>query len=593
MQRLSLVALILTGALACGGSAPQQKPDPQASAADLLDSPVDTESRAAAARRAAAEEPMMVLPETPEAPGKEIDGKVSDGEWETRQFRRFDRKSFVQNGREFWSGSSDASFRVGLESDAGYLYFAIQVKDDVVIEKGSKELFSDGVIIHLRDPALDSLVESLPPSMAYRDQVMSQTAIAFLPNGAFFRYGNSDAPITGEMIYSAVDVRKNGYVIEVGLQMEVLHQVSSLPLDEIAFRVELMDGDEPDRPGTQTVMSILPDRGDDSPRMALYTAGGLLPHAKVASRPPREKSIGRWEHEDGAWTFLSFEEVPRLWMTVSDRSAFEEALSSSDALDELCRSSVKDFELLEAYTSRGGGFRAGLVMCGARAPNGRCAEGSQSNVFWVGLKKEQDQWQLREWTNVFGEPLKQCTASAFKRGELYNGFSLFPVDVVDKNVWAVGWTRSRADQWEVSSINGVTFINIEKEGPIGTVTTKRRVSERDERVRANSSVYLFEVDKGDSLDICQLETVLEQDCNGIDRGCKTIDHGTYVHSIIQLYNPRIDRFERYDLTKHPNCSATTFDPRDVDGYLLLQNEGRVGLVKTGEDSGGSDEDSLF
>lgn len=591
MLRYLPLLFVISAALACGGSAPQTKGDVRTDAEDLLDAPVDRSSSRAAS--SAADESMLVLPETPEAPGKEIDGKIGDDEWNTKRFRPFDSKSSVQSGAGFWNGPNDASFRVGIEADAGYLYIAVQVKDDVVVANGDETLFTDGVIVHLRDPALDSLAESLPSSMGIRDQILSQTAIAFLPNGAFFRYGDSDAPIAGEMIYSAVDVRKNGYVIEMGLRMEVLHQVSTLPLDEIAFRVEVMDGDEPDRPGTQTVLSVLPDRRDDSPRMALFAAGGLLPHAKVASRPPREKALGRWEHEDDAWTFLSFERVPKLWMTVADRSAFNEALASSDALDDLCRSSVKDIELLEAYTSRGGGFRAGLVLCGARAPNGKCPEGSQSNLFWVGLKKEQDQWTLREWTNVFGEPLKQCTTTSYKGGELYGGFSVFPVDVIDKNVWAVGWTKRRSDQWQVSSANGVTFINIEKDGPIATVTTQRRVSEPDTRVRANSSVYLMKVDKDDTLDICQLETVLEQDCNGIDRSCRTADHGTYVHSIIQFYKPRIDRFERYDLTKHPNCSATTFEPNKVNGYLLLQNQGRVGLVETGKRSGGSDEDGLF
>ncbi len=583
-----LAALLLA---ACGGSAPQ-KVDDSKDPADFLDAPVDN-GGSGSDTRASADEAMMVLPPTPEAPGKSIDGKVDDEEWNSSAFRRFDKKSIVQTGTGFWKGASDASFRVGLESDAGYIYFAVQVKDDTVIPNGDETLFSDGVVIHLRDPALDSLVESLPKSMNIRDKIMSQTAIAFLPNGAFFRYGDSDAPIAGEMIYSAVDVRKNGYVLEVALQMEVLHQVSTLPLDEIAFRVEVFDGDEPDRPGAQTMLSILPDRGDDAPRMALYSAGGLLPHGKVASRPPRERSLGRWEHNSGEWTFLSFEEVPKLWMTVADRSAFNEALASTEVLDELCRSSIKDIELLEAYTSRGGGFRAGLLMCGARNPTGSCPKGSQSNLFWVGLKKNQDQWVLEKWTNVFGEPLQQCTNTTNKGGMLYEEFSLFPVDAIDDNVWAIGWTRKQNADWGTEAINGVNFVNIERDGPIASVTTQRRESQAHQRIRANSSVYLMPVDNDKKLDICQLETVLEQDCQDVDRGCVTKDHGTYVHSIIQFYKPRTKRFERFELNKHPKCSAITFKPKDVDGYLLLQNEGRVGLVRAGEEDSGSDDNELF
>jgi hypothetical protein len=591
-MRRNLLVLVLLGTFACGGSTPQQKTDPQSDPSDLLDAPVVRE-RDSSGPKASADEPMMVLPETPDAPGRSIDGKIDD-EWDERAFRRFDKKSVIQTGAPFWRGSSDASFRVGLEADAGYLYFAIQVKDDVVIPDGDEREFSDGVVIHLRDPGLETLVDSLPKSIGLRDTIMSQTAIAFLPNGAFFRYGTSDAPIAGEMIYSAVDVRKNGYVLEVALQMEVFHQVSTIPLDEIAFRVEVFDGDEPDRPGAQTMLSILPDRGDDSPRMALFSAGGLLPHGKVVSRPPRERSLGRWQHDSGEWSFTSFEEVPKLWMTVGDRSAFEEALRSTDALDDLCRKSIKDVELLEAYTSRGGGFRAGLLLCGARAPTGTCPKGSKSNLFWVGLKKEQDRWVLAKYTNVFGEELGQCTNSTWKGGVLYEKFSLLPVDAIDNDVWVVGWTRKQTADWGNEAINGVHFLNVEKDGPIATVSTLRRTSQHDERVRANSSVYLVPVDKEPGLDICQLETVVDQYCRGVDRGCETQEHGTYVHSIIQLYKPRTKRFDRYDLNKHPNCSATTFEPSNVDGYMLLQNEGRVGILKTKKSgAGGGGGEELF
>jgi hypothetical protein len=581
---------------ACAGNKPQPDAiEDEETAADILDAPVPERDRPRP--KASLDEAMMLLPETPDEPSRTIDAKTDD--WKTGAFRRFETKASVESGRTYWNGRSDASFRVGVDADEGFLYFLIQVKDDHVVDAPQGEDPTDGVIVWLRDPGLDTLGKALPANVGLGEYVDPETAFIIFPNGRVETWGGTGTLDFNEVMLHEVDRRANGYQVEVALKVETFEEISEIPLSEVAFRVELLDGDEPDRPGYQTKMSTLPDQGDDAPRMATYAVGGLLPHAEVGAPPPRANAIGRWKVEDGKWNFVSFEVVPKYWATLEDAPGFEEALLESDALDDLCRTSRKDIHLVEAYQSRGGSFRTGLVLCGERAVKGRCPSNAKSNVFLVTLRPEaegSDVWRVEQSINVFDETLNQCTYDDVRGSEFYSKFALFPLDVLSSTVWAVGWTRTIKDRGQDEEAYGVTLLNTKYDAPhLGTTKTRERRSYSDERIIGKSSVYLTYVDDDDNVDICQIEDYVEQACTGVDRGCRTYEHGKTVLTHIQMWSPKRRKFERYELSKHRGCNSS-FDFSEAKGFLILQLKNRIGLLpspRTNADADAEDQLDLF
>lgn len=539
---------------------------------DLLDAPVDASVRNP--KTAAAEVQRMELPDTPDAPSRDIDGSTED--WEKKSIRVFTRKNFVESGERFWTGAKDLSFRVGVASDPGYLYFVVDVTDDKVISNDDDDL-TDGVVLTIRDPNLDNLIKSAPASLKLRDLVKAETSLVFLPDGRYRRY-RSDEDLPDNMGIVAVAEKKNGYIVEIGFQIEAFEQVSAIPLQDIAFRVDVVDGDDVEREGSQTIMSTLPDRGNDDPRMAIYGVKGLLPHYLVSKAPPRKNAIGSWQVTDKAWEFVPFEVVSKLWVTVDDASAFESALRESDALKEICKTARKDVRLIDSYQSRGGGFRAGLVLCGDRMVNNHCPRASHTELFWVMLKPTGGAWRMERAVPVFDEPLTQCATGPAPEETYYHRFSLFPMDMINSATWAVGWTRSTVAPGLDEEAMGISILNVEKDRPFaGSAITYEKRSTSDLRARTTAQVYLTKVDDDDSLDLCQIEDFHEQYCAGVDRGCKTHEHGRTILTTVQLYNSRTSRFERYELSKHPGCPAD-FDFSENAGYLLLQTRGRVGFL---------------
>lgn len=531
---------------------------------------------------------MLLLPETPEKPSRDIDADADD--WETGKFRRFETASAVESGKQFWSGRNDASFRVGVDADDGFLYFLIQVKDDEIVEAPMGEDPTDGVVLWLRDPGLDALGAALPSSVGLDEYIDAETGIVFYPNGRVETWGDADDLDFNKIMLHEVDQRKNGYVLEIALRLEAFEEVSAIPLPDIAFRVELLDGDEPDRPGYQTKLSTLPDREDDAPRFAVFNAGGLLPHATVGSPPPRVNAIGRWKLEEDQWNFASFEVVPKYWATLDDAPAFEKALLKSDTLSEVCGVARKDIHLVEAYQSRGGKFRTGLVLCGQRSNGQRCPENAKSNIFLVNLEPDGDGWRVEKAINVLEKPVSQCTYHDIPGEKFYSHLALFPLDVLGPTVWAVGWTRTIVDSSRDEEAFGVTLLNTKYEVPhLGTTLTHERRSYVDERIIGKSSVYLTYVDDDDNVDICQIEDYTEQGCTGIDRGCRTYEHGRTVLTHIQMWNQKRRKFERYELSKHRGCTAR-FDFSDADGFLILQLKDRIGLLPSPRTNEGSEDD---
>lgn len=536
----------------------------------ILDAPVKVERSKVAAANVA----RMELPETPKGPAREINGDLSD--WDKKSFRKFDKKSHVESGERFWSGARDASMAVAMDSDSGYLYLAVDVTDDAVIA-GDAETVVDGIIVTIRDPNLDRFVQTVPESARLQDLVKAETSLIFFPDGRY-RRNDSDEVLPNNMGVISIQERPGGYVLELALQIEAFEQVGSIPLETIAFRVDLLDGDEEDRAGTQTVVSMLPDRDNDDPRMALFQTQGLLPHYALGEGPPRKNAIGSWLAAEEMWDFTSFERVPELWVTIDDAKTFEEAIRESESLNDMCRVARKDVRLLETYQSRGGGFRAGLLICGDRPVKGKCPDNSKTDVFWMMMKQKNGQWQVEGAISIFEEPLEQCAYQSNAEGTLHSGFSMFPMDMVDHNTWAVGWTKQREERGLSASASGITIINTELAKPIvGSAITAEKVSVSDSRTKTAAKVYITNVDDDEHLDICQVENVLEQHCTGVDSGCETYERGRKVLTTIQMYNPRIRRFERYELSKHPGCNSD-FDFAEREGFLLLQTPGRIGFL---------------
>lgn len=567
----------LVGLMGCGSAPPKKQTSEREKPSaedidDILDAPVEGASRRPAV--AAVELQRMELPETPAAPSRDVDGVADD--WEKKSVRTFKDKGLVESGVRFWTGAGDLSFRVGVHADAGYLYFLVDVTDDRVLSNDDDGL-TDGVVLTIRDPNLDNLVKSAPENMRLQDMVKAETSLLFLPDGRFRRFRSEDG-LPDNMGVVAVAEKKNGYVVEIAFQIEAFEQVAAIPLQDIAFRVDVLDGDEADREGTQTVMSTLPDRGNDDARMAIYPVGGLLPHYPVSAAPPRKNAIGSWAVEDKAWAFRPFEVVSKLWVTVDDARAFEEALRASDVLKELCKSSRKDVRLIDSYQSRGGGYRAGLILCGDRVVNGKCPTGSRSELFWVMLKPKGDVWKLETVVPAFDEELTQCATMASGEEPYHHRFSLFPMDMVNDATWAVGWTRTTISPGLDEESTGISILNVSKTRAFsGSAITNEKRSTSDQRVRTAARVYLTAVDKDEHLDLCQVEDYHEQYCSGVDRGCVTQEHGRSVLTTVQLFNPRTGRFEKYELSKHPGCPPD-FDFTKHEGYLLLQTKGRVGFL---------------
>lgn len=554
----------------------------------ILDAPIPKRQRPDPSA-ASAPEAMMLLPQTPTDPAIELDGSADD--WKDVKSRRFHTRASVEDGLQYWSGAKDASMRVSVNADEGFLYFLIDVTDDTVLETPMGERPRDGVVLWLRDPGLDAIGRALPGNLKLDEYVDAETAILFLPNGRVEPWTKDQLDFNTVMQH-ATTMTKSGYTIEVALKLEVFEEISSIPLPEIAFRVELLDGDDSDRPGVQTRLSTTPDRADDSPRFAIYTAGGLLPHAEVGAPPRRLNAIGRWKIEEGRWNFISFEVVPRLWATFDDQEAVDATLRASDSLRDVCNEAQKDMQLVEAYQTRGGKFRTALVMCGQRAVRGKCSASSESSLLLVTMRPDGEEWAVDNVIDVFDKPLPQCTLDAAGAEELYGHFSLFPLDVLDPSVWAIGWTRTLDERDLVEEVYGITMISTKFRVPhLGTTITRSRKMTPAERAIANSSVYLTYVNDDDNVDICQIEDVIEQACDGFDRGCVTYEHGRTILTHIQMWSVKKRRFERYELTKHKGCSAQ-FDFAGARGYLFLQVKGRIGLLPSPTSNAGSDTEKL-
>lgn len=576
------VCAILCAAFVAAGCAAPPKPyispfaaadEPEA--ADLLDDPTPRADRARAARVKPAAQQRLMLPLPPAETRKAIDGEVSD--WDKRKVKKFSGKRYLASGEQFWDGDRDASFQVAIDSDPGHLYFWVEVQDDRVIDAESKDIMSDGVIIWLQDPALKDLIDSLPPEMAKKRRIQPEIAILFTPDGQFWRYDPHGEGLYREGISAATQKTERGYRLEVALTLGVLEQVAALPLKKIAFRVELMDGDEPSRRGEQTRMSMLPDEA--GPRFALYDMGEWLPYVEAWGQPVNEGTLGRWVLKDNVWRYDSFEVVPAFWTVLEERAAFLKTLDQAPIFDEICPLATTERHLVEAYQSTRGTHRAGLLVCGPRAPHGRCPADATTELYWVHLTRSGDTWALAKYARMLDKPLEQCAMVARPGGALYSSFSLLPLEMLGGSVWGVGWSLEHNTPQERVNEKGIWFSNPALDRAyMGEAVSQRYRSEPRERIMATSRVFLVDVDDVEGLDICEVEHYRLQDCAGLNNRCTTREHGESVRVHVKLWEPQKQRFETYMQTKHRGCSAASFEFSSRRGFMLLNEQGRLGAV---------------
>lgn len=547
---------------------------------DLLDRPVDGASRPRAARSRGEEGVEFMVPSADDKFSKTIDGNPSD--WNMSRAREFAQQRFVEVGAEVWKGPQDSSFKVAIDADESYLYFFIEVTDDVVLNEppGSP---ADGIIIWLRDPRLDGLTKTLPSTFVENQQIKTETAIVFSPDGRFARYG-SDDPIVSQSVFAAASRTPRGYALEVALGMSVLPQVAAMPMTEVAFRIEVLDGDNEARPGIDKHLSMLPDGDEDVPRFAIYDLPGWLPHHDIKTPPPRLDALGLWQISTEGWNFRSLEFVVPNWRVLEQLDPVEASLSERQGLPEVCRANRNAVQVLEAYQSSTGAHRVALAMCGTPSQSGRCAAGARSQLVWIHMTPEhrgdpnEVPWNVQGAIEVFEEPLSQCITQGLSGEPYFFGFSTFPIPVISPSVWAVGWHKEEDNRLLKVQESGVVFVDPSStEKRVGAARTHQRSSAKDERILRENRVYLTPIDDVDGLDLCEIERIEEQSCQDFDRGCVPRERGRETLTFIRTWNPGKKVFEPYLLSRHQRCTGrTTF--RDIEGYKLLHVNQRLGLL---------------
>jgi hypothetical protein len=587
--RTSLLLVLLAPlalSAACGGSEKQVKkekpPTISNSDADLLDTPVDNSAARARAKqaRAATSETMVVLPQAPDKPtlSMEPDPKSWDGL--DKQARVFKDKGAIEDGAGFWQGPQDASLRLALRSDAGFVYFWLEVRDDVLVDKDSQDgAPSDGVIVWLRDPRLETMLRSLPTGVEVDRSVSPEVALLVTPNGRVVRWDAKGESYPEDSVHTQQVRTKDGYIVVLAVRPDVFPSLLNIPVEEVAFRVEVLDGDDEARPGYQTKLSMLPERDDDSPRYAIYKANGLLPKLQPTGEPARVNGLGFWTRGEKGWTHTSYEVVPQHWFFMNDTTEFEASLRKADVFKKFCPNARFDIHLMDAYSSRSGKHRVGLMMCAARKVKERCPKDAKSRVFWVHMKPEGSEWRVEEQVDVFSDGLSQCYEAASSKDAPYLGsLSMLPLDFINTSTWAIGWQRQLRSDDLIEQLDGVSLLNLKAEPPlVGDTQVYRSVAQGDERVQSRFQVYFTEVDDEAGIDICEIEQLEEQTCARLGAGCKTNAHRNTILSHSKMWSEDKQLFEPYMLSKHPHCKAD-YSFQRTEGYLLMQLNGRLALI---------------
>ncbi|MFB6264658.1 MAG: hypothetical protein ABEL76_13690, partial [Bradymonadaceae bacterium] len=463
---------------------------------DKLADPTGSESSDQKARDRA---PVYELSSPPEELARTLDASFDD--WDAPP-RELHGGSAVDTGARFRDGGSDASFATATHSDGGHFYLAVEIRDDTVIDAGSKKPFPDGFVVWLRDPGLAQLRRRLPDAWTGRRRIQPQIGILFTPDGQFWAR-SSDRTQT-DLYRRAVDAAAThtdrGWRVEVALEVSVLRDVSRLPLETVELRYELLDGDTPDRRGVQTRLSH-PEKSDDEWSYERHELGGWLPYDEARGVPGPAR-LGRWQHRDRTWQWRSFEYRPEGWHRLDDLSPVESALSQDEAFTERCNRARRAVRVVAAWGSRDRNVLAALALCAPRA-SGDCPADAQAHLYLVKLAKNDGTWSSDAIAAAAPEPLPRCADAPAPRKPYTKSFSLLPLGMLDASLWAVGWHRRDERPGYLETASGVWFVRPGgSPSTVGRATTGfNRASTRDRTV-GESEVYLTPVDDRPGVDIC-------------------------------------------------------------------------------------------
>jgi len=576
MRSAFLILCILLALSACSSSSTNTRADAdEGDPIDVLDNATPNRD---AAKKKAGIDGGMVLPGAPEEPSLEIDGLATG--WDLSRARAFKDPEDVELGKGYWDGPEDASMRVAIQSDPGFVYFWLEVRDDKLIERDDRAGRPiDAVTVWLQDHQLQSTLEALPKGYTLPASVRTEVGLTFKSDGTI-RDADSGAPIETPSIITSPLQLERGWGVEVAIAIEVMPFVAAIPLDEIAFRVELLDGDEPSRAGAQTRISTLPDRGDGSPRYAIYGLGGVLPHRPPGPMKGHPGGLGLWQRGEDQWSYTSLEKAPKYFDYVADTQAFVDALSKTKVFAEMCSPARNDSKLVDAYRSRSGKHRVGLVVCSTRATSDTCPSGAETRVTWVHMTPDAtgEGWRVKRAVDVFDKPLEQCADAEIEDKPFFSDFSMTPLDFIDAHTWAIGWRKRWEAPGYLEEVDGATVMHTKRERPKRLMThTYKMVASEEDRSISRTQAYFVPVDEVDGHDLCEIERVEEQECKSFNKGCSVREHGKTVLSHTKMWEPSRLIFEPYMLSKHPKCKSD-FRFSERDGYMLLHVDGHIGLL---------------
>ena len=582
---ITVALLLATGGLWACSSSPSPSVDPfeVAEERDILDDPVERgeRRRRAPAQRAAPddEEVMFIIPEALSEPARTID--ANDQGWDLSRMRAADSARHVFDGAQSWDGPDDASFRAAVDVDDSFVYVWVEVTDDQVVPSLPTSPL-DAVVVWLRDPRLETLLETVPSSLRDHVGIETEVGVVITPDGQYAPVDSSHSIPRGA-IHTATRSTPQGYIVEAAFAAETLPTVGSLPLPEIAVRIDLLDADDDDASQPKARLTAFPGDDGEPPRFASADTPGLLPSAAPSAPPPRPDAWGIWRFADGGWAFQPLEYLSQRWHLIDDNQSIEEALASSDEVPSICTDGANQMRTIEAYQQPAGTYRVATTLCGQPSQNGRCSTDSRTQLIWTALRPGDDgQWSVQHAQPVFDRPLQQCTDAAPSGKEFVQNFSLLPFDVIGSWVFGVGWHKSFDLSDQRLRETAVTLVDPRSSNfIIGQTRLRRHTAAPRTRTLYDSRAYLTDLEGDGRMDLCQVEEVREQNCQALDVGCHTRERGVQVLTQIHLWDNEGHRFSRYPMDRYGDCRGSmTFD--NVDGYKILLIGNRLGLLRSPE-----------
>lgn len=559
--------------------------DEARSPADLLDEPSASaqSSRTSGGRRAsqrrsssASERPQFSVPQAAAQPARQIDATPQG--WNLSSIRRFDQRQNVIEGAGAWSGQTDASFSAAVDVDDSHIYFWIEVKDDQIISSHPSRP-QEGVLIWIGDPGFDQLLRSLPEDFSQRLATQTHPAIFITPDGQIGRYGQAPAPAQNS-VHIATAYTDSGYIVEAAFSLEALSFITQLPLKQIAFRIEVLDTDDPQSPSYQKRLSMFPPRDDGQPRFALLELEGLLPLLAPAEGPPRTDALGLWRQTRDGWRFETLEYVSPHWRVIEDLQGAAAQVVDRGPLPTICTGPDQAMWLVEAYEATSRAQRVALVLCGTDNQAGACPKNARTQLVWTSMKDlGDDAWIIDHVQELFPDDLEQCPFQGRTSQPYYHSFSMLPLGLIGPSVWGIGWHMSRKAPQSHLERAGVYFVDPRsKNFIVGDLPLRHIEDNANRRTRHDSRVYLTDLNDDDAMDICEIEIAQDQLCKSLGKQCETVPRGRELLTHIKTWNTTEHRFDDYLLQRHDRCRGS-MTITDTAGYKILLVEDRLGLIR--------------